>query len=72
MDGCAEKALQGAFRRAAKPEAPDTTRGLGTATDQIHPRLARVVHQANCFQSIFGSQTSLDFIIFSQLTSSPV
>ena len=72
MAGCAEKALQGAFRRAAKPETPGTTRGLGRATDQIHPRFARVARQANCFQSTFGSQTSLDFIIFSQVTSSPV
>jgi hypothetical protein len=54
------------------PRPPDGTEGLGTETDQVHPRFARAVRQANCFQSIFGSQTSLDFIILSQVTSSPV
>jgi hypothetical protein len=44
----------------------------GTVTAQIGPRSVRAVRQANCFQSIFGSQTSLDFISFSQVTSSPV
>lgn len=53
-------------------EAPGGTGGLGTETDQLHPRFARVVRQANCFQSIFGSQTSFDFIIWSQVTSLPV
>jgi len=55
-----------------KPEAPDGTEGLGTETNQLHPRFARAVRQANWFQSIFGSQASLDFIILSQVTSSPV
>jgi hypothetical protein len=54
------------------PRPSDGTEGLGTETDQLHPRFARVERQANCFQSIFGSQTSLDFIILSQVTSSPV
>ena len=52
-------------------EAPDGTGGLATATGQIRPRFARAGTQ-NCFQSIFGSQTSFDFIIWSQVTSLPV
>ena len=51
---------------------PRRDRGPRDGKDQIHPRFARVVRQANCFQSIFGSQTSFDFISLSQVTSSPV
>ncbi len=62
----------GFSRVGESPRPPEGAGGLGTETDQFHPRFARVVRQANCFQSIFGSQTSLDFIILSQVTSSPV
>lgn len=57
---------------AQASEAPETIASLATGTVQVDPRFARVVHQANCFQSIFGSQTSLDFIISSQVTGLPV
>ena len=74
-----QEALIGAFPGASErgsrnddPEAPETIRGLGTVTDQIDPRFARVVRHANCFQSIFGSETSFDFMSSSQVTSSPV
>ena len=55
----------------AFPNGKSSAKGV-TGSAQIHPRFARVVRHANCFQSIFGSQASLDFIIVSQVTSSPV
>lgn len=61
-----------AERHGFATRPPTQPGGLGTVTVHIDPRPARVVRQANCFQSIFGSQTSFDFIIWSQVTSLPV
>ena len=72
MVSCAGEGPPGGFPGVEMPEAPETTRSHGTATDQVDPRSARVVRQANCFQSIFGSSTSFDFMSLSQVTSSPV
>ena len=58
--------------QGVEAEAAETTGGLGTVDGPDDPRFARVVRQANCFQSIFGSKTSFDFIISSQVTALPV
>ena len=56
-----------AFEPHRGPDPPPV-RG---SRDLLPPRGPRAA-QANCIQSIFGSQTSFDFIIWSQVTSLPV
>ena len=74
-------ARRGASRsraRAARPSSSSRARTARCACarlcagDPDRPRFARAGTQANCFQSIFGSQTSFDFIIWSHVTSLPV
>jgi len=72
MDCRAGEGPPGGFPEAVNPETPGGTGGLGTVTVHIDPRSARVGHQANCFQSIFGSETSFDLRSWSQVTSLPV